>query len=176
MIPYTLVRSNRKTIAIHIHANAAVEVRAPRKLPQAEIDKFIMQKDAWIQKNIGKALARKENALLLTKELELKLKERAQTIIPERVSLYAKIMGVTPASIKINSAKKNLGSCNNKHMLNFSWRIMLTDMSVIDYLVVHELAHIREFNHSKNFWAVVESVLPDYKDRRKKLREMPIIR
>ena len=175
MVPYTLTRSKRKTIAIHINKDAALEVRAPLKLSMIEIDKFVHDKQDWIEKTLCKAIDRKENALHLSKDQEFELKKRAEKTIPERVSFYANVMGVTPTSVKISGAKKRWGSCSNKGDLNFSWRLMLTDIDIIDYLVVHELAHIREYNHSKKFWAVVENVLPDYKERQQKLKEMPML-
>jgi hypothetical protein len=81
-------------------------------------------------------------------------------------------MSVTPIAVKINSAKTRWGSCSNKKSLNFSWRLIMADDDVIDYVVVHELAHLREMNHSPRFWAVVEAVLPDYRERKLKLRAL----
>ena len=175
MILYTLVRSMRKTIAIHINRDAAIEVRAPLKLSKAEIDKFVFDKQDWIEKTLRKAIEREEKALLISKCQEFELKIKAEKIIPERVAFYANIMDVNPASVKIGGAKKLWGSCSNKHDLNFSWYLMLTDINVVDYVVVHELAHIKEYNHSENFWLLVKNVLPDYKERQKRLREMPVM-
>ena len=175
MVLYTLLRSKRKTIAIYIDEDAAIEVRAPLKMATAEIDKFVYSKQAWIEKTARKAIARRENALILSKNQELELKAKAEEIIPTRVAFYANVMDVKPNSVKIGGAKKRWGSCNNKNDLIFSRRLMLADISAVDYVIVHELAHIREYNHSKKFWLVVERVLPDYKDRQKKLKEMPMI-
>jgi len=85
---------------------------------------------------------------------------------------YAPKLGVLPTAIKINGAKTRWGSCSSKKSLNFSWRLVMADDDVIDYVVVHELAHILQMNHSVKFWAVVESVLPDYKKRQAKLKEL----
>jgi hypothetical protein len=85
---------------------------------------------------------------------------------------YAAKMGVMPLSIKINSATTRWGSCSAKKSLNFSWRLIMADEDVINYVVVHELAHLIEMNHSARFWAVVERVLPDYRERQKRLREL----
>ena len=85
---------------------------------------------------------------------------------------FAKRMGVAPSSIKINGAVARWGSCSAKKSINFSWRLVMADDDVIDYVVVHELAHLTEMNHSKTFWAIVEDILPDYKERQSRLREL----
>jgi predicted metal-dependent hydrolase len=94
----------------------------------------------------------------------------AKRDLPDRVFDFAKQMAVMPTAVKITSAKTRWGSCSSKKSLNFSWRLMLADDDVIDYVVVHELAHIRQMNHSAAFWAIVEDILPDYKERKVQLR------
>ena len=89
-----------------------------------------------------------------------------------RVEYFAGLMGVSPTIIKINGAKTRWGSCSAKKSLNFSWRLVMASDTVIDYVVVHELAHITEMNHSTRFWAVVAGVLPDYNERQKRLKEL----
>jgi predicted metal-dependent hydrolase len=98
------------------------------------------------------------------------LKRKAWEYIPSRVDYFASIMGVTPANVSINRAKTRFGSCNSKKRLNFSCNVMRYPIEAIDYVIVHELAHIKELNHSKRFWAIVESILPDYKERQKILK------
>ena len=85
---------------------------------------------------------------------------------------FAKQMGVTPTAVKINGAKTRWGSCSAKKSINYSWRLIMADDTVIDYIVVHELSHLTEMNHSARFWAVVGSVMPDYKERQKRLKEL----
>jgi predicted metal-dependent hydrolase len=114
------------------------------------------------------ALAPKQRQTLLAQIY----RRLAKMLIAERVKQYAAIMGVMPAAIKINGAKTRWGSCSAKKSLNFSWRLVMADNAVIDYVVVHELAHICEMNHSPRFWAVVAKVLPDYKERQKRLKEL----
>jgi len=94
----------------------------------------------------------------------------AKSHISNRVAFYATQMDVTPAAVKINSAMKRWGSCSSKKSLNFSWRLIMADNRVVDYVVVHELAHLVEMNHSAKFWAVVAGVLPDYMERRAQLK------
>ena len=98
------------------------------------------------------------------------LKEQAMQIISERVALYANIMGVTPGTIKLSEAKARWGSCSTKNNLNFAWRLIMCPLSVIDYVVVHELSHITYKNHSPAFWARVKTVLPTYEDNQEWLK------
>lgn len=96
----------------------------------------------------------------------------AKRDLTNKVIDFAKIMKVTPLAVKVNGAKSRWGSCSNLRSLNFSWRLIMADDDVIDYVVVHELAHITEMNHSARFWAIVESVLPDYRERQERLKEL----
>lgn len=92
------------------------------------------------------------------------LKEQAMQIISDRVAMYANVMGVTPGTVKLSDAKARWGSCSSKNNLNFAWRLIMCPLSVIDYVVVHELSHITYKNHSQAFWARVKTVLPTYED------------
>ena len=94
----------------------------------------------------------------------------ARIYLTERVTYFVGMMGVLPAAVKVNGARTRWGSCSAKKSVNFSWRLVLADDAVIDYVVVHELAHITQMNHSERFWSTVEGVLPDYKERQKRLK------
>lgn len=96
----------------------------------------------------------------------------AKRDLTEKVQAFARRMGVTPGNVKINGAKTRWGSCSAQKSLNFSWRLIMADDGVTDYVVVHELAHITEMNHSARFWAVVEGVLPDYRERKARLKAL----
>ncbi|MDR1464789.1 MAG: M48 family metallopeptidase [Oscillospiraceae bacterium] len=99
-------------------------------------------------------------------------RQQARTLLPVQAQTFAQVMGVVPVSLKINGAKTRWGSCSAAGNLNFSWRLLMADDAVIDYVVVHELAHLRKMNHSARFWAVVAGVLPDYPARRAQLRAL----
>ncbi len=107
----------------------------------------------------------------LKKSAEQLYKRYAEKIIKEKVTHFSKIMGASPLSVKINSANTRWGSCSGKNSLNFSWKLILADEAAIDYVVVHELAHTFEHNHSTAFWAIVEQYIPDYRNRRKLLEK-----
>lgn len=94
----------------------------------------------------------------------------AAQVIPERVRFYSAQTGLVPSGVKITAADTRWGSCSGKNSLCFSWKLVLADLEAVDYVVVHELAHIREHNHSYRFWALVEEHLPDYRERQKRLK------
>jgi predicted metal-dependent hydrolase len=98
-------------------------------------------------------------------------RQQASLLIPERVKFFAENHQLHYEKIKITSARTRWGSCSSKNTLNFSWRLMLTPPEMIDYVIIHELAHTVHHNHSKRFWGLVEKILPDYKARRKQLRQ-----
>lgn len=100
---------------------------------------------------------------------------RAVSIIPARVAYYQKQMGVSIGRICIKDVRSRWGSCSSKRNLNFNWRLVMAPLSVLDYVVVHELCHLKEMNHSKAFWALVEEILPDYTMQRKWLKECRLI-
>jgi len=96
----------------------------------------------------------------------------AKNYIPRRVLTLSNAMGLTPSAIKINSAKTRWGSCSSKKSINFSWRLIMANDEAIDYVIIHELAHLIEMNHSPRFWGIVEAVLPDYRKHKAHLKEL----
>jgi len=165
---YTLIRSPRKTLAIYIRPGGLVEVRAPMRCAVREIDRFLASKEKWIIEKQALVLARAEPQE--DPALEAQCRRLAKEVLPGKVAHYAALMGVQPARIKITGAKTRWGSCSAKGNLNFSWRVMLADDDAIDYVVVHELAHLMEMNHSPRFWAIVAQYYPDYQSACIKLR------
>lgn len=169
-------RSNRKTMALEVTADARVIVRAPFRVPQAQIEQFVKEKAAWIEKSLEKVKKRREeranfNREKLSMEDIHKLANQALEVIPSKVAHYAQKIGVTYNRITIRNQRSRWGSCSAKGNLNFNCLLMLTPEGVQDYVVVHELCHRKEMNHSDRFWNEVEKVMPDYKERRKWLKE-----
>ena len=103
--------------------------------------------------------------------LEKRYREAAREYFPKRVAYYQARMGGTYERIVIREQKTRWGSCSSRGTLSFNWRLMLAPPAVLDYVVVHELAHLQQMNHSKRFWDVVAQVMPDYKVYRNWLKE-----
>ncbi|MDO4966081.1 MAG: M48 family metallopeptidase [Lachnospiraceae bacterium] len=170
----SIIKSKRKTIEIQIKPDMSIVVRAPLKATKRDILRFIEDKSDWINKNINQMMMKKMNqpeAKKLSNEELKSLASDAMIYIPGRVKYFAEIIGVSYSRITIRNQKTRWGSCSAKGGLNFNCLLMLTPNDVIDYVVVHELCHRLEMNHSKAFWAHVEEVLPDYKKRRKWLKD-----
>jgi len=161
---YSLIRSNRKTVSIQVNIDGSVVVRAPNKLPLSEIEKIVSDKRNWIEKTIVSQKEKQKGIKEYSAEEIAFLRKKAKEIIPEKVKYYSQIMHLEPNSVKITSAKKRYGSCSGRNNLNFSLYLMDKDERLIDYVVVHELAHIKHHNHSKDFYKLVERYIPDYKE------------
>lgn len=169
---YTLIRSDRKTLSMEIRENGEIVVRAPRRLSKSHVDRFVSEHKVWIlakQKRAAERAASPYRSPLTEDEIKA-LYEKARADLPARVAHWAEKMGVTPAAITVTAAQKRFGSCSSKDRLCFSYRLMRYPDAVIDYVVVHELAHILHRDHSPAFYACVAHYLPDYKEREKVLK------
>lgn len=173
-ISYQWIRSRRKTIAIQIDRNGQVILRTPYGITKRQAEKFLDEKKDWILKTIRQVENRKTDQIMISEEQRREGIERAKRIFPERTAYFALRMGVYYGRITIREQKTRWGSCSSKGNLNFNWKLVLLAPELLDYVVVHELAHRREMNHSKNFWKIVEAELPDYRERRRRLKECRI--
>lgn len=174
MINYELKRSKRKSLTLTISKDLKVIVKAPINMPLEYIEKFVNKKYNWIEEHkelMRKRIEQKEIKALSKEEVEL-LKQKAKILLPQRIDYYSKIMNVKPTGVKITSANTRWGSCSSKNSLCFSYKVMLLPQDIIDYIVVHELAHIRVKNHSSKFYKEVYNYMPDYKDRVFRLRKI----
>lgn len=157
MQPYTLIRSNRKTIAIELRPGEII-VRAPVYATKEQIDAHVRSREQWIRKH-QQTLPSVEP---LSMEEVRALAEQALKTIPPRVAHYARILGVTYGRITIRNQRTRWGSCSSKGNLNFNCMLMLTPPEVVDSVIVHELCHLIEMNHSDRFYREVLKVYPDY--------------
>ena len=167
---YRVVRTNRRTVAVQITPAGEVLVRCPRRMSDGDVRRFVQSKSDWIEKHLNKIAAAPQFPPFTDAQLQ-ELARQAQQTIPSRVACFAPLVGVTYGRITIRSQRSRWGSCSSKGNLNFNCLLMLAPPEVLDYVVVHELCHRKEMNHSGRFWAEVERVLPDYILRRRWLRE-----
>lgn len=168
-IYFDLFRSDRATCQIQVKNDGSVIVRAPRLMPERDIMRFVSEKEEWIERAQAKVKEARERAdaaePLTNADIEA-LADKALEYIPHRVAYFAPIVGVEYGRITIRNQRTRWGSCSGKKNLNFNCLLMMTPEDVIDYVVVHELCHLKEMNHSPSFWAEVERVLPYYKKSR----------
>ena len=168
-----IIYSKRKTIAIEIRMEG-IFVRAPKGMSRQKINAFIDKKRNWIETHYAKVQERKnvmEKLQPYTAEEIHALAEKALAVIPEKVKTYASMIGVDYGRITIRNQRTRWGSCSGKGNLNFNCLLMLFPDEVIDYVVVHELCHRKQMNHSTEFYAEVEKVFPEYRRCQKWLKE-----
>ena len=170
MREYKLIRSNRRTLSLEIGRDLTVTVRAPMKMPLSDIEAFVQKHDKWIEKKLSVMEKREIKPDNLSAEEIAALKKKAKELLPQKVAYFSEIMELKPAGVKITSAKKRFGSCSGKNSLCFSYQLMLYPDEAIDYVVVHELTHIKHRNHSARFYSLIEKYLPDYKTRERILK------
>lgn len=172
MVNYALIRSNRKTIAIQVKSDGQVIVRAPVHVSQMEIRRIVDARAEWIERHLLAVRRNQQQAAVPFSAARLKeLADAARRDIPERVARYAALMRVTCGRITIRAQRTRWGSCSAKGDLNFNCLLMLCPQEVRDYVVVHELSHRKELNHSACFWHEVAKVMPDYAVHRRWLKE-----
>lgn len=176
-LTYQIVRSDRKTLSVSIQPDCTIAVRAPRSVSNSQIRRFLVEKQHWL---ITKYLETKQKQEAipcsdLTDTQRAALTRRyidaAKEYFPKRVAYFHQFTGGTYSRITIRDQKTRWGSCSSKGTLSFNWRLMLAPPAILDYVVVHELCHLRHMDHSPAFWQAVGEVFPDYASARKWLRK-----
>jgi len=168
-VPYQIIRSDRRTIAIQIKADGEVVVRCPRRMRTEEVRRFVERKADWLGKHLAKRPSQ-DVPKFTPQEME-RLRAQARTLVTARAEYYAPVVGVTYNRIAIRAQHTRWGSCSGKGNLNFNCLLALVPPRVLDYVVVHELCHRKELNHSECFWREVARILPDYQAQRAWLKE-----
>ena len=175
---YSVVRSRRKSICIEIDRDLNIKVRAPLRMTDSQIQSFVDSRQNWIrshleimQKRISNMSDEKNPSTALTDADIKALSEQARIYIPSRVEHFAQIIGVTYGRITIRHQKTRWGSCSSRGTLSFNYRLIYGPAGPLDYVVVHELCHLTHMNHSKDFWNMVERIMPDYRIYKQWLRE-----
>lgn len=230
---YTLQRSaRRRTIEIQVRPDS-IRVLAPKRVAQARIDSFVVEKTDWIRTRQQELLLRGASQLVpvvldqgspilwlgerfklcisdgepqtrvqllpdgiklelshrirkpqseaVLEQLEYWYREQALQLFQQRVNDWSELMGLVPSKVVVRSYRRKWGCCNSRGVVSFNWLLIMAPLSVIDYVVVHELSHLREMNHSSRFWLEVERFYPDYRkaknwlnDKGRELRWPPV--
>ncbi len=167
-----VIRSGRRTMGLEIKADLEVYARVPRETADRQIKEMVSKYERWISRKYQEA--EREAAQSQASSRPLPTEEEKKEILDRiagRVRHYEKIMGLSCNRITVKNQKTRWGSCSNKKNLNFNYKLAYMPEKILDYVVVHELAHLRQMNHSREFWSLVERYLPDYRERRKWLKE-----
>lgn len=167
---YRMIRSRRRTLALEVTRELEVLVRAPLRASKSDIQRFVEAHQDWLTRALERQKSRQAQHPEPSPEEAEALRRRAWEVLPGKVAFYAARMGVSPTGLHVTSARTRFGSCSAKNSVSFSWRLMQYPDDAIDYVVVHELAHILRHDHSPAFYAVVAGVLPDYQARRRLLK------
>lgn len=172
-----IIKSNRRTIELKICTDGHLQVRAPHYMTDAAIADFLNKKSEWIARHQTRIKERQQKKAQEPPVQQLSpqdiraLADQAMKVIPDRVRFYAEKIGVDYGRVTIRNQKTRWGSCSAKGNLNFNCLLMLTPEDVQDYVVIHELCHRKEMNHSPKFWSEVAKIMPDYKNSKIWLKE-----
>lgn len=176
-VSYAVRRSKRaKRMRIAVHCDCSVVVTSPYTLSEQVIKKFVKLKFDWIAKKMAffSGLDINKDIAVWSKEHYEKHKADALRVISKRVDFFAAKTGLEPNGIKVKMLKTKWGSCSVKRNLNFNYKVLFLDSNLRDYIIVHELCHLKHMNHSKKFWRYVEKVCPDYRDLMEDLKKSGI--
>ncbi len=167
---FEIIRTSRKTVSINIKSGKVI-LRGPYSLSDEKAEKIIKKHEAWILSKLEISKEKADSKIELSEEKIKRLREEAKTYFKKETEKFSKIMNLKCGRITITGAKTRFGSCSSKGNICFSYLLMLYPETAREYVVVHELAHLIEMNHSKRFYQIVEKYLPDYKERKKQLRD-----
>lgn len=174
-IEYTVKTSDRaRHMRLEIYPEGICVVTVPRKFDHNLIDKFLIAKSSWIEQKIDYLSKIKFSPGLLPKNLSrrdyLRHKETARVLVKDRLKYFNQFYNLKWGRVSIRDSKSRWGSCSKRSNLNFSYKLALLPQELADYVIVHELCHLQEFNHSQKFWQLVSQTIPDWKQRRKQLK------
>lgn len=171
-IKYTVRKSNRsKRMRIAVYCDTRVVVTVPWAFDDSKIEKFIKEKAWWIIKKINYFSRYKYVRPIENRRINyLKYKSTALALAKERVQRFNQFYNFRVNSINIRNQRTRWGSCSAKGNLNFNYKIALLPEHLADYIIIHELCHLREFNHSGRFWHLVSKLIPNYLTIKKELK------
>ena len=170
MIDYTVIHSRRRTLALEVTRQGTALVRAPLRASDADIARFVDSHRGWLEKHLAARQAYLSAHPEPSAAQTDAWRQQAKETLPPLVAHWAQRMGVQPAGITVTAARTRYGSCSGKNSLCFSCFLMNCPDAAMDLVVVHELCHIQVKNHGPDFYALLEQVLPDWRERKKLLR------
>lgn len=170
-IAVQVVYSARKSLGLQVKSSGEVYARVPKRVSDRTVEKFIRKHEEWIvQKRKSMLFPDSSPKVLLPRVVTEDGRRKARALVTHRVEYYADLMGISYGRIAMRNQKTRWGSCSVDGNLNFNCRLLFLPLPLVDYVVVHELAHRRHMDHSPQFWREVEQYLPDYRERREQLK------
>ncbi len=166
---YKIVYSKRKTVSLKI-TNEGLTVHAPLGVPKKKLDEIVQKHESWIKTTEERTRRERSFWDSMSDDQIKELRTLAREVLTKKTEFYSNIMGLKYGRITISSAKTRFGSCSSRGDISYSYRLMAYPKKAVDYVVVHELCHLVHMNHSKDFYALLEKILPDYKERRALLK------
>ncbi len=166
---YRIVYSKRRTVSIRV-TDSGVEVRSPYGVKKEDLDRIVEKHANWIERTEKRVRSEQSFWDSMSDEQIKELKTLAREVLTKKTEMYSNIMGLKYGRISITSAKKRFGSCSSRGDISYSYRLMAYPDRAVDYVVVHELCHIVHMDHSAQFYAMIERILPDYRERRALLK------
>ncbi len=168
---YRLIRSSRRSLAIEVRQGQVI-VRVPRLTSQAAVQRFVAAYQDRVLQHLARQAAQPVATEPTAEEAE-QYRRLAHEKLPAKVAHWAQRLGVRPSGFRVTSARTRFGSCSSKGSLCFSWRLMRYPEEAIDYVVLHEVAHLKHLNHSPAFYQLIASHMPDYRRRQQLLKAIP---
>ncbi len=165
IIPYECIRKNIKNMYIYIK-EGKVTVKAPTRLNEKAIYEFVIKKSKWIYETIYK----QKNEIKKEETLEKNELDELKRIVTISIEKYAYLLKVRPNQVRIKNIKYAWGSCSSKKNISINVKLAKKREKVIEYVVLHEMCHLKYMNHSKKFWNLVETYMPEYKEYKKMLK------
>ncbi len=165
---YNIEFSSRKSVSLSVK-DGELKIKAPFGTEREKIEKIVYKHRRWIKNHLQREVLKKQTESALSDREIADLKRLARLELSATTERFSKVMNLTYNKIRISSAKTRFGSCSSNRTISYSYRLMLYPEAAREYVVVHELAHLKEMNHSKRFYAIIEKYMPDYKERRKLL-------
>ena len=210
--PDRIIKTRRKSISLSIEKGGTIIVRAPSKMSDAQINKFVSLKQNWLMSKLSeiklnqnkfssiinhseyllyginhnvaiadvKRVEVNQRTILVPNKIEESrrqaaliqfFKKQAKSVLSKRMAYIQSIIKLEPKKVKLTNSKGKWGSCNSHQTIALNWRMIMIPPSCIDYIIIHELCHLVEMNHSARFWKLVETFLPSYGEAREKLKE-----
>ena len=174
-IKYAMKRSKRaKRMRLAVYCDGSFVVTIPHGMEITRAENFIFQKTEWVFNKLKTMKGRKRSDIFTkrSKKEYLKLKDEALKMAEKKVEEFNKFYKFKYNKISIRNQKTRWGSCSKKGNLNYNYKIALLSNELADYIIIHELCHLKEFNHSRKFWNLVERAIPDYRERIEKIKEL----